>query len=486
MISRRGFLGAGSALLAVSGCATPGKGRASSAQTHMLCREIPVEDGYDVVVAGGGPGGYAAAISAARAGARVLLVESQGCLGGMGTSGLVLEWGSYGRHSMKMVAGLAAEIRDILEDRGLAFQPKKEPDPITHVVSFHPEGLKLVLDEMMAKEGIEVRFFTQVVDVERDRDAFHVNGVVINNVEGLRYVKAKAFIDGTGDALLAKMCGAPCFEPEDPMPPTLMAMVDGIDWSTMELEDCGLIVNQRPVVDKAIADGFFTQPDRHIPGIFQSLGNLGNMNAGHVFNMSSLNCRSLSDGMVTGRKQVQEYLKFYQTYFKEFANARLISTAPMMGVRDSRRIKGEYWLTVDDYLAHRHFPDQIAINASNIDLHVRNTSAEEYKRFSSTFFGPSFKDGEYYGIPYGTLVPKGSQNLWVAGRSLSCDTQTHAAQRSQIYCILYGQAAGTAAAQAISSGQTACDLNTKTLIESLRAQNCILPQKELSEKMTKG
>jgi len=253
------------------------------------------------------------------------------------------------------------------------------------------------------------------------------------------------------------------------------------------LEPCGLLVNQRPVVDKAIADGFFSQPDRHVPGIFQSFGNLGNMNAGHVFNMSSLNCRSLSDGMVKGRQQVQEYLTFYQTYFKEFANTRLITTAPMMGVRDSRRIKGEYWLTVDDYKAHRHFPDQIAINAQHIDLHVRNTSEEEYKRFSSAFFdNEPFQDGEYYGIPYGTLVPKGAQNLWVAGRSLSCDTLTHAAQRSQIYCILYGQAAGTAAVQAISTGQTACHLNTKTLIESLRAQNCILPQEELSETMTKN
>ncbi len=456
-------------------------------QDYLFSRNIPVEDGYDIVVAGGGPGGYAAAISATRAGAHVLLVESQGCLGGMGTSGLVLEWGSYGRYSMKMVAGIASEIRDILEERGFAFQPKKVPDPISHVVCFHPEGLKLVLDEIMEKEKIEVRFFTQVVDVDKERDEFRVNGVIINNVEGLRYIKAKAFIDGTGDALLAKMCNAPCLEPEDPMPPTLMAMVDGIDWTSMKLEDCGLISNQRPVIDKAIADGFFTQPDRHVPGIFQSFGNRGNMNAGHVFQMSSLNCRSLSDGMVTGRRQVQEYLKFYQTYFKEFAKARLISTAPMMGVRDSRRIKGEYWLTVDDYMAHRHFPDQIAINSHRIDLHVRNTSAEEYKRFCSAFFGSQpFQDGEYYGIPYGTLVPKGSLNLWVAGRSLSCDTLTHAAQRSQIYCILYGQAAGTAAAQAISSGQTACNLNTKTLIESLRAQNCILPQEELSETMTKN
>ena len=455
--------------------------------TYSFKREIPVEDGYDVVVAGGGPGGCAAALSAARAGARVLLLEALGCLGGMGTAGLVLQWAPFMSFGKRVIGGIPLEIYQILEERGYAFQPGPNPAPIANSVSIHPEGLKLVLDELLARENVEVRFFTQAVDVDKDPERFFVNGIIIRNIEGFRYIKAKTFIDATGDASLVRQCGAECFEPDVAMAPTLCAVVDGVDWSKMQLEGCGLISGQQKVVDKAVEDGFFSQPDRHVPGIFRSFGHLGAMNAGHVFHLNSLNCRSLSDGMAKGRLQVQEYMRFFKTYFKEFSDISLVYTATLMGVRDSRRIKGEYWLTVDDYHAKRHFPDQIATNAQRIDYHVRDASSEEYKRFSSVWFaGNPFQPGEYYGVPYGTLVPKGAQNLWVAGRTLSCDTYVYAAMRGQLLCMLYGQAAGTAAAQAVATGQTANTINTRMLIESLRKQNCILPQEELSDEMTRS
>ena len=456
--------------------------------SYSFKREIPVEDGYDVVVAGGGPGGCAAALSAARAGARVLLVESLGCLGGMGTNGLVLQWAPFLRDNERIIGGIPLEIYRMLDERGYAFQPRPDPLPVANFVSIHPEGLKLVLDEMLAKANVEVRFFTHAVDVDKDPERFFVKGIVIHNIEGFRYIKAKMFIDATGDASLVKQCGAECFEPDVAMAPTLCAVVDGVDWDKMDLDCCGLIMGQREVVSKAVDDGFFSQPDRHVPGIFRSFGHTGAMNAGHVFRLNSLNCRSLSDGMVKGRLQVQEYIRFFKTYFKEYSDITLSYTAPLMGVRDSRRIRGEYWLTIDDYRGKRHFPDQIATNSQRIDFHVRDASPEEYKRFSNTFFNSPhpFQAGEYYGVPYGTLVPKGAQNLWVAGRTLSCDTYVYASMRGQLLCMLYGQAAGTAAAQAVATGQTACNLDTKALIESLKAQKCILPQSELSAEMSRN
>ena len=455
---------------------------------YSFKREIPVEEGYDVVIAGGGPGGCAAALAAARAGSRVLLLESLGFLGGMGTAGLVLQWAPFVRYGKRVVGGIPLEIYRILEERGYAFQPGPNPEPVAKFAAIDPEGLKLVLDELLAKEKIEVRFFTQAVDVDRDPDRFFVNGIIAHNIEGFRYIKAKTFIDATGDASLVKLCGAECFEPDVAMAPTLCAVVDGIDWKKMNIDLCGLIVGQQAMVNKAVDDGFFSQPDRHVPGIFRSFRDLGAMNAGHIFNLNSLNCRSLSEGMAKGRLQVQEYIRFFKTYFKEFANTNLVYTAPLMGVRDSRRIKGEYWLSLDDYQNKRQFPDQIAINAQKIDLHVRDASPEEYKRFKKTFFDTPFpfEPGEFVGIPYGTLVPKGAENLWIAGRTLSCDTHIFASMRGQLLCMLYGQAAGTAAAQTITTGQTACTLNTRTLIESLRAQKCILPQEELSDEMTKN
>ena len=454
---------------------------------YSFKRDIPVEDGYDVVVAGGGPGGCAAALSAARAGAKVLLLENLGFLGGMGTAGLVLQWAPFLSFGKPVVGGIPLEIYRLLAERGYAFQPGPEPAPVANFVAIDPEGLKLVLDELLAKADVEVRFFTKAVDVDKDPDRFFVNGVIIHNIEGFRYIKARAFIDATGDASLVKLCGADCFEPDVAMAPTLCAIVDGIDWEKTNINGCGKIQGQQEVVNKAVDDGFFSQPDRHVPGLFRSFRDLGAMNAGHVFNLNSLNCRSLSDGMVKGRLQVQEYISFFKSYFKEYANINLVYTAPLMGVRDSRRIKGEYWLTIDDYNAKRHFPDQIATNAQKIDYHVRDASPGEYKRFSDTWYSKfPFQSGEYYGVPYGTLVPKGAENLWVAGRTLSCDTYVYAAMRGQLLCMLYGQASGTAAAQAIATGQTACTLNTRTLIESLRAQNCILPQEELSDEMSRN
>lgn len=158
-----------------------------------------------------------------------------------------------------------------------------------------------------------------------------------------------------------------------------------------------------------------------------------------------------------------------------------------MGVRDSRRIKGEYWLDIDDYLNKRKFSDQICLNAQPIDLHVRDCSNEEYARFQKEFFDMRnfYGEGEYFGLPYGVLVPKGSQNLWVAGRIVSCDSGVHASIRMMPVCYALGQAAGTAAAQAIKNRESACNLNTKTLIETLRENGAILPQETLSKEMTR-
>jgi hypothetical protein len=158
-----------------------------------------------------------------------------------------------------------------------------------------------------------------------------------------------------------------------------------------------------------------------------------------------------------------------------------------MGVRDSRRIKGEYCLCHDDYKAKRKFPDQIALNAQDIDTHPRDCSPEEYQRYRDEWLGAKYYGlGEYFGIPYGVLVPKAARNLWVAGRCVSVDWKVHAAIRGQSYMSILGQAAGVAAAQSVQTGQAACALNTETLVRTLRKQGAILPQETLSAEMTRG
>lgn len=454
--------------------------------TYTFTRSIPVEEGFDLIVAGGGPAGAAAAICAGRLGAKVLLLEATGCLGGMGTSALVSAWSDLADGSRMLVGGIGEEIIETMYSRG-GFRPGVDTASwrtrLHGGVGFNAETLKLLLDDLCLAARVEIRFYTRVIDV--DITGKTVNGVIINNVEGHRYLKARMFIDATGDAVLTTLCGAPCFEAgrdtQHIMPPTLCCAQSGIDWSKFDYP------MQQEAVVRALADGFFTQKDRHVPGLFQGGRTSGIMNAGHLFGTNAVQCRSLSDGMIRGRKLADEYTRFFRKYLVGCENMEFIASGSLLGIRESRRAHGEYELNYNDFRTRASFPDQIAVYNKAVDIHVYDCSEEQYKRYYEEF---TKKDrlaaGEYYGLPYGMLVPKGWHNLWVAGRCNSSDVKVSGAIRDQPACFLMGQAAGTAAVQSIRTGQKACELNTETLVTSLRDAKAYLPQKDLSAKMTRN
>ena len=167
-------------------------------------------------------------------------------------------------------------------------------------------------------------------------------------------------------------------------------------------------------------------------------------------------------------------------------NAELIATGSLMGVRESRRIVGEYELTYDDYIAQRQFPDQIGVYNAPVDVHVYDDSEAEYQRYHREYTETGrLEAGECFGIPYGILVPRGWENLWVAGRCNSSDVRAHGAIRVQPACVMMGQAVGTAAVQSIATGQAACGLDTARLVETLRQAGAHLPQETLSRDMTR-
>ena len=262
--------------------------------TYELTRNIPVEDGYDLVVAGGGPAGATAAICAARLGIRVLLVESTGCMGGMGTSGLVTAFDPVGNGEEMLVGGLMREIIFKLGDRGF-LKPGLEVE--SHVKRYHQwtpfrvEGYKLLLDELTAQAGVEVRFFSRVIDADADKESGRVNGVVIANVEGYRYVEAKTFIDATGDAVLSNIVGVEVREAgrDSPqiMPATLPSLFTGVDWDRSEFRPGPGMHGHDEYLFDAIADGHFTQPDKHLPGMSRVGDQIGYLNGGHLFNMNA-------------------------------------------------------------------------------------------------------------------------------------------------------------------------------------------------------
>jgi len=492
-LRRREFLAGGSlglALAALTTC-TGSAGQTSDPKgekmsTYTLQREIPVDAPYELVVAGGGPAGAAAAVCAARLGVKVLLVEAAGCLGGMGTSGLVTAFDPMADGKRMLVGGFMREVVETMYARRFL---RPGIDPNTWRRNYHQwtpfqvEGYKLVLDESVTKAGVEVRFFTRVIDADADPRRGNVSGVVPQNIEGYRFVRAKAFIDATGDAVLADLCGAACREAgrdtPAPMAATLCSLHAGIDWSRMG--------NQWAALKKALAAGHFTQHDKHLPGMSQVNRTVGYLNGGHLFRMNALRCKDLTDGVMLGRRLAQEYAGFYRKYVAGCENLQLVTTGSLIGVRESRRIVGEYELKIDDYLARRQFPDQIAVYNKAVDIHAYDCSEEAYQQYLEEYSKTGrLRPGECFGIPYGILVPKGWTNLWVAGRCNSSDVKVHGSIRVQPAASMMGQAAGTAAVQSVRTDQPANDLDTEQLVKTLRKAGAYLPQKKTSKKMTRA
>jgi len=454
-------------------------------QSYSLKREIPVEDGFDIVVAGGGPSGTAAAICASRLGAKVLLLEATGCLGGMGTSGLVTAFPWIGDQKEIIVGGVFFEVVTKLYDRGFLGPNIKPSTFYKSWIHFNNEGYKIILDELTAESGVNVRFFTKVIDVDSDRKNKIVNGVIIHSIEGYKYIKAKAFIDCTGDAVMADLAGAQCTEAgkDTPhiMPSSLLTVFSNIDFNKKKYGG-----HKSPYLLKAIQDGHFTQPDYHLTGIYRSGQTTGTLNGGHLFDLNALRIKDLTHGMTFGRKIAHELFTYYKKYVPGCENIEQVATASLLGVRESRRIIGEYELNINDFTSRREFPDQIGIFQYPVDIHPYVNTEEALEKHMVEFnHTGKLEPGEHFGIPYSIIVPKGWNNLWVPGRSNSSDVYVSSSIRVQPSCYMMGQAAGTAAVQAVLTGQSANDLNTWQLVQTLRSNGAILPQIKLSDTMTR-
>ncbi len=471
-------------------------------ETFKLNRDIPIEADFDILVAGGGTAGSAAAICAARLGARVLLVEATGCLGGMGTSGLVSTFGPMGDGARTLVGGFTRELVETMHRRDF-LAPGVTPDFWTshynRWIPFKAEGLKRLLDEFAVDAGVTVRFFTRLIDADVDRrgDGRKVRGAIISNVEGYKYIQAKCFIDATGDAVLADLCGAQCLvaghDWPNMSPASLCSLYGGVDWADPAYGtdyqglDAVKWKTKKEYLQKAVDDGHFSQPDRHMPGMNKIGASVAQLNAGHLFGLNGLDIESLTEGMMAGRRMAVEYTEFFRKYVPGCAGIEHLATASLMGVRDTRRVVGEFELTYEDYNDQRQFHDQVAVYNRPMDNHPTNTSPEELERHVREMEGQGkLAEGQCLGIPYGILVPREWENLWVAGRCHSSDTRVHGSIRAQSASYMMGQAAATAAKQSLDTGQPACDLDTAMLVENLRAAGSYLPQKELSPQMTRS
>lgn len=411
---------------------------------------------YDLVVAGGGLSGVAAAVAAARRGERVVMIERYGCLGGMAATALVNPFMTYCCRNKDLTtnweqqvnAGIFKELIDRLQEMKELFDNK---------ISFHEEALKLILDQLTVENHIDVLFHSFIMDVEKEED--QLTGVIIANKQGIFCVNGRCFVDATGDADVTALAGCPVVTGNEQgltQPMTTCFRVMNVDteryaprWSTehctygVDGDACRDYVN--PIFDQLVQEGHMKNPSDGVSTHASVLPGVMHFNSTRVRGVVPMDVESMSKAEIEGRRQCYELYEFMKAYVPGFENSRYMNSGIQIGVRESRHIIGDYVLNETDIMNCIEFPDSIARGAYGIDIH----STREGDKNSGTKDIPS---NRYYTIPYSVLLPQGVTNLIVAGRPLSSTHLAHGAHRIMPICTCVGEAAGLAAHLVLKSG----------------------------------
>lgn len=449
-------------------------------------REIPIGPAYDVVVCGGGPSGIPAALAARRAGLSVLLVEATGQLGGVGTSAGVshLLGGRTKDNRYWCVGGIFKEITEDLSARGGAINPVNiqgekfsphgwtgEVSPLTYGVPFDPIQMVALLDEKMLEAGVDVLFFTNMVDVLVEDN--RITHVVIFNKSGLQAIPTRAVVDATGDADVAARSGCEIVKgrSEDGLmtPATLMFHVDQVDQDALASEIYRTGSNRFRELIQSLRDaGEWTFPyDIFISVQLTEKGTLM-VNTTRITDVDGTDGRSISRGMMQGRSEVQRLFALMKRHFPGFANARIKMVAPVLGIRETRRIVGDYVYTVEDLVNEMDFDDTIGFSGYGWDL--PDPKRPSYQPMHN---GPKLKR-PYTPIPYRVLVPRPIENVICPGRAISVERDVLGPLREQGPCYAMGHAAGQAAVQVVCDNVAFKNIDIDRLRQELRARGAVV------------
>jgi ribulose 1,5-bisphosphate synthetase/thiazole synthase len=446
--------------------------------THVTepARHTPVLAETEVLVVGGGPGGLAAAIAAARAGARTTLLDRYGCFGGVITQVGVDSLAWYRHEGTTDLEGIGIEF----EQRAAAMGGTM-PESQSLSEALDPELFKVVADALVVEAGVEPLLHCLAVDaIVRDGA---VRGVVTESKSGRQAILAERVIDATGDADIAFHAGADCrlTARDEMMGVTVMFTCSGVDrerflghvaetrptygdWGVCwEVETTGKENDlfspylQEPF-DKARADGLIPADVRSIGGTWGRVTDTGEATSLNMVVMPRFDCtdvRDLTRAEIEGRRQALYAIEALKRYTPGFEHARLRTFGMTLGTRDSRKVIGRYELTGEDVRGEARFDDAVGIFPEFLDgygMLVLPTT------------------GRYFQVPYGILVPQGVDDLLVAGRCVAGDKVSHTATRNQMCCAVTGQAAGVAAAVSLRSGRTTADVEIAAVQAELRRQ----------------
>ena len=417
-------------------------------------RETPVVADADVCVLGGSCTGVFAAVAAARLGAKVALVELNGFFGGVATASLVNVWHSTHNTTgtQQIIAGLTTEVIDRLARRDAV--RRHDVKNKSKWVEFNSEEMKLELDRLVVEAG--VRPFLHTMFVAPAVEGGRMAAAIIEDKTGRRAIRAKAFVDATGDADVVHRMGLPTYRRGDVQPPTMCAILRGL--GAIAKKHRGFSIN-RVVFDKqypqALEKGFSWSAV--VPG-----GNDETMLAGtRAFGAFCADADDLTRAELEGRRQVRAVCDLLREHFLDGKGMPLVTLPAKIGIRETRHARCLHTLTVQEVLGGTRFPDAVANGSYRVDVHSARGAGVKFT---------DLKDTTFYQIPYRSLVPQGSKNVLVAGRCLDADEGAFGAVRVMVNCNQMGQAAGVAAHLAVDGGVSVADVEPGRLRAALRKQ----------------
>lgn len=432
-------------------------------------REIPVLASVDVLVCGGGPSGFIAAIAAARNGAKTMLLERYGFLGGMATAGLVGPISKFRCKEELIVGGIPWEFVKKMAELGGA-----DPDLPSGNVPFDPEVYKLTAMRMVRESGVDLLLHAYAVGCLTSLDEpGAVQTVLIESKSGRQAIEAKVIVDCTGDADIVHFAGLPYersnAEQGETQPMTLYFRMGGADTERMN----NLVMSQDHVrytiqhLKAAMAEARERGRLPNFGGPWIQHGST--IHKGEVsvnvtrYPGNAIDARSLTQAECETRENMFDLIPFLKETMPELKDSHLICSSTQVGIRESRRIHGLFRMTKEEVIHKVEFPDTVAKGAHPIDIHSAKDNSQEVVFLN-----------EAYHIPYRSLVPQGSRNVLVAGRCISASREAFGSIRVQAQCMALGQGAGTAAALCVKQRVGVAELNGEALRQTLHAQGAIV------------